>query len=79
MKKRVTEFDVIVEQDEDGMYVAHVPELPGCHTQGETVEEVLSNIREAIELYLEHSKGEEKESMRFVAVHRIRVPSAGAA
>ena len=41
-------FQVIIEQDEDGMYVADVPALRGCHTQGKTFEEALENIREVI-------------------------------
>jgi len=51
--KRVYEFDVVILEDETGGYVAFVPSLPGCHTQGESIDEVLENIREAIELYLE--------------------------
>ncbi|MGB9929418.1 MAG: type II toxin-antitoxin system HicB family antitoxin [Methanosarcina sp.] len=47
------EFTVIIEQDEDGTYIASVPELPGCHTQGDTLEELNENIKEAIELHLE--------------------------
>ncbi len=47
------ELTVIIEQDEDGIYVASVPELPGCHTQAETLDELNSRIKEAIELYLE--------------------------
>jgi len=43
---------VVIERDEYGYY-AHCPELEGCQTQGDTLEEVMSNIREAIELYLE--------------------------
>jgi len=43
---------VIVEPDEDG-YTVSCPSLPGCHSQGDTIDEALSNIREAIELYLE--------------------------
>ena len=44
---------VVLEPQPEGGYVAYVPALPGCVSQGETVEEVLKNIREAIELYLE--------------------------
>lgn len=47
------EFTVVIEQDEDGIYVASVPELPGCHTQAETLDELNIRIKEAIELYLE--------------------------
>jgi len=46
-------FNVVIEEDEDGGYIAEVPSLPGCHTQGDTPEEVLKNIKEAISLYIE--------------------------
>ena len=46
-------FKVILETQEDGGYTAHVPSLPGCVSQGETTEEAMTNIKEAIELYLE--------------------------
>jgi predicted RNase H-like HicB family nuclease len=46
-------FTVILEQESDGEYVAIVPALPVCVTQGETRPEVLANVREAIELYIE--------------------------
>lgn len=46
-------YRVLVEQDEDGAYVAEVPSLPGCITQGTTREEALSNVREAIGAYVE--------------------------
>jgi len=46
-------YRVIVEQDEDGVFVAEVPALPGCIAQGTTRKEVLENIQEAIEAYLE--------------------------
>ena len=44
---------VILEPSDEGGYTLHVPSLPGCISEGETVEEALANIREAIELYLE--------------------------
>lgn len=43
-------FQVVIEQDEDGFYVADVPALQGCYTQGKTFEEVLKNIREVISM-----------------------------
>jgi predicted RNase H-like HicB family nuclease len=46
-------FGVVVEKDEDGYYVASVPELPGCHTQAKTLDEVMKRIKEAIEACLE--------------------------
>lgn len=49
-------FRVLIEQDEDGGFVAEVPSLPGCISQGKTREEVVKNIQEAIESYLESLK-----------------------
>jgi predicted RNase H-like HicB family nuclease len=46
-------YRVLLEQDEDGIYVAEVPALPGCLSQGATREEALNNIKEAIAAYLE--------------------------
>lgn len=47
------EFGVVVERDEDGYCVASVPELPGCHTQAKSFDEVMKKIKEAIRVYLE--------------------------
>ena len=44
---------VVLEPSDEGGYTVYVPSLPGCITQGETIEEALANIQEAIELYLE--------------------------
>lgn len=45
-------LNIIIEKDDDGFY-AYCPELDGCHTQGDSLDEVMRNIKEAIELYLE--------------------------
>lgn len=50
--RAVGDFLVVFEVAEEGGYIAHVPMLPGCHTQGETFEEAERNVREAIEVYL---------------------------
>jgi len=49
-------YRVIIEQDKDGMFVADVPSLPGCISQGKTRAEALRNIQEAIEVYIESLK-----------------------
>lgn len=46
-------FDVIIERDDEGYYVATVPELPGCHTQAKSLDKLVERIREAIHLCLE--------------------------
>ena len=57
------QFKVLIEQDEDGIYVASVPELRGCYTQGKTLEEVRKRIKEAIELVLESDKDLKREKL----------------
>ncbi|MFZ2071060.1 MAG: type II toxin-antitoxin system HicB family antitoxin [Halobacteriota archaeon] len=47
------ELEIVLEQEEEGTYSVHCPALKGCHSQGETREEALRNIQEAIQLYLE--------------------------
>jgi predicted RNase H-like HicB family nuclease len=46
-------FQVVLEPSDEGGYTVYVPSLPGCISEGDTIEEALANIREAIELYLE--------------------------
>ncbi len=68
------EFTVIIEQDEDGIYVASVPELQGCHTQAETLDELNVHIKEAIELYLEvKSENEQLGHLDLVGIQKVRV------
>lgn len=52
--------NIIIEKDKEGYY-AFCPEMKGCHTQGDSLEEVLAHIKEAIELYLETLSEEERE------------------
>lgn len=49
-------YRVIIERDEDGMYVAKVPDLPGCATEGKNRKELIKNVKEAIQAYLEALK-----------------------
>ena len=66
------EFNVVIEHDEDGFYVASVPMLPGCHTQAASFEELERRIPEAIELYLE-VEAEKPAKLDFVEVRRVTV------
>ncbi len=63
--KRIS-YSVFYEQAAEGGYVASVPALPGCHTQGETLEEAERNVKEAIALYLES-----------LAAHKEPIPEEG--
>ena len=72
MENKVLDFTVLIEQDEDGLYVAKVPDIAGCYTQGKTVAQVLERIKEAIEVCLEADK-EEIEPMKFIGVQQVQV------
>ncbi|HSQ23598.1 MAG TPA: type II toxin-antitoxin system HicB family antitoxin [Pyrinomonadaceae bacterium] len=57
---------VVIEPGEDGYFVAHVPSLKSCWSQGKTKEEALQNIREAIDLYLEPEPNELREDQELI-------------
>lgn len=58
LKQDKMEIKVVLEKQEEGGFTVYVPSLPGCISQGETAEESLKNIKEAIELYLEPDEEE---------------------
>ncbi len=66
------EFTVIIEQDEEGYYIAEVPELKGCHTQAKSLDALMERIKEAIQLCLE-SYGEEYHPIHLVGVQKVAV------
>ena len=66
------QFDVIVEKDATGYFVASVPALPGCHTQAKSLDTLMERIREAIKLCLE-VQGDTAEPLDFVGVQRISI------
>ncbi|QUS60428.1 type II toxin-antitoxin system HicB family antitoxin [Synechocystis sp. PCC 7339] len=65
------EFYVLIERDEDGIYIGEVPQLKACYSQGETIDELMQNIREVIELCLEEI---ELESIsEFIGIQKVVV------
>ncbi len=65
------EFYVVIERDEDGYYVGEVPQLTACYSQGRTIDELLKNIKEVIELCLEEALDEFVPE--FVGVQKVAV------
>ena len=71
MKGKILDFTVVIEQDEIGTYIAKVPDIQGCYTQGKTIPEVLERIKEAIEVCIEAEK-QEILPLQFVCVQKVR-------
>ncbi len=69
------EYTVIVHTAEEGGYWAEVPALPGCFSQGETIDETLANVREAVELHVEslREEGQDIPSDRGLVIGRVEV------
>lgn len=77
---QILQFTVLIEQDEDGLYVGSVSELPGCYTQAKTLEELRRRMKEVIELVLEADKTAREAKLtsptpfpRFFGIEDIRI------
>jgi len=75
MSKKTFYFPVIIEQDEDGWFVATVPSLRGCHTQAKTLAELDERVREAVALCLETESARHSviTQNKFVGVHEMEI------
>lgn len=67
------EYYMIIERDSAGWYVGNIPELPGCHTQGKTLEELAVRMKEALTLYLEDEDKPLCPPSEFIGVQRVAV------
>ena len=66
------QFDVVIERDTEGSSVASVPQIPGCHTQAQSIDEITQRIREAIELCLE-VEGVPEHELEFIGIQRVTI------
>jgi predicted RNase H-like HicB family nuclease len=66
------QFDVVIERDLEGYYVASVPQIPACHTQAQSLDEVGLRVREAIELCLE-VEGAPSQDLEFIGIQRVTI------
>lgn len=78
---KILQFKTLIELDEDGMYVASVPELPGCYTQARTLEELRPRIKEVIQLVLDTDDNARNEKLKapqststFFATEDVQIP-----
>ena len=71
-----TEYTVVIEKDEDGFFVGSIPGLPGCHTQGTSIDQLIERMEEAIALWHEVEGGEGEDGpspLELVGIQRITV------
>ena len=68
----MVEFNVIIEKDSEGWFVASVPEIPGCYTQGKTIQQVLERVKEAMAVCLE-ADGKNIKPMKFIGIQRVEM------
>ncbi len=73
MNPMSTEYTIVIEKDEDGYYVGSVPGLPGCHTQGKSIDQLFERMQEVIALWLEVEGEEAPNPLELVGIQRISV------
>ena len=74
MNSTTQHFPIVIEMDEDGMYIVSCPMFSGCHSYGETIDEAMANIAEAIELCAEERH--ENRINRFIGIRDLEVAVA---
>jgi predicted RNase H-like HicB family nuclease len=72
-KNKILHLPILVEQDEDNIYIVSCPVFKGCHSYGNTIDEALANIREVIDMCIEEEKEKVSGINRFVGFREIQV------
>ena len=71
---RILHLPILVEQDEDNLYIVSCPVFKGCHSYGSTIDEALANIKEVIDMCIEEEREKASEMNRFVGFREMQVP-----
>jgi len=71
-----TSFAVYIEQDEDGIFIGSIPLIPSCYAQGDTEEEMLTNLQEVLRLCLRNVDQASLEKTKFIGIHNLEVVNA---
>jgi len=70
---KILHLPILVEQDEDNIYIVSCPVFKGCHSYGKTIDEALANIREVIEMCLEEEKDMHQDINRFIGFRELQI------
>ncbi len=71
--KEMATYTAIIQKDEEGWFVSEVVELPGCHTQAKTMDQLIERTKEAIQAYLGEEKNPSRRIQEFVKVQKLEV------
>ncbi|MDO9040646.1 MAG: type II toxin-antitoxin system HicB family antitoxin [Bacteroidota bacterium] len=72
-KDKILHLPILVEQDEDNVYIVSCPVFKGCHSYGKTIDEALANIKEVIDICMDEEKEKVTEINRFVGFREMQV------
>lgn len=72
-KNKIVHLPILVEQDEDNIYIVSCPVFKGCHSYGKTIDEALVNIKEVIDICMDEEKEKVSEINRFVGFREMQV------
>ncbi len=72
-KNKILHLPILVEQDEDNVYIVSCPVFKSCHSYGKTIEEALVNIKEVIDMCIDEEKEKVSEINRFVGFREMKV------
>lgn len=78
-KDKILHLPILVEQDEDNVYIVSCPVFKGCHSYGKTIDEALANIKEVIDICMDEEKEKVSEINRFVGFREMQVTIKAAA
>ena len=65
------DYYVIIERDEDGLYVGEIPQLDACYSQGKSIDELICNIKEVLEICLDEQ--ESNDSTEFIGIYKVTI------
>lgn len=72
-KDKILHLPILIEQDEDNIYIVSCPVFKGCHSYGKTIDEALENIKEVIDICMDEEKEKVSEINRFVGFREMQV------